>query len=60
LSSFGIIENNVAKTVFKDKPYYLKDENVVFEFRIQNDLLLLNSNDYSFYCGMEWNLAPSM
>jgi len=24
----------------------------VFEFRIQNDLLLLNSNDYSFYCGM--------
>lgn len=52
LSSFGIIENNVAKTVFKDKPYYLKDENVVFEFRIQNDLLLLNSNDYSFYCGM--------
>jgi len=52
LESFGIIENNVAKTVFKDTTYDEKKENVVFEFRIDKDSLHLDSNDYSYYCGM--------
>ncbi|WP_038290907.1 hypothetical protein [Acetivibrio straminisolvens] len=51
LDGFGIIENNVARTAFKDKTYFSKDENVVFKFTIENDSLHLDSNDYSFYCG---------
>lgn len=52
LDSFGILEDNVIKTVFKDKTYDEKKENVVFEFKAENDSLHLDSNEYSFYCGM--------
>ena len=34
LESFGIIENNVAKTVFRIRLMMKKKENVVFEFRL--------------------------
>lgn len=52
LDSFGIIENDVAKTVFEDKTYDEKNENVVFEFKNENESLQLYSNEYSFSCGM--------
>lgn len=51
LCSFGIIENNVAKTVFKDTTYDEKKENVVFKFRGEKDFLHLDSNFYSYDCG---------
>lgn len=52
LESFGIINKGSAKTVFKDTTYYEKDENVFFEFKIEDDLLKLNSNMYDYMCGM--------
>jgi len=52
LESFGIVNNNVAKTVFKDTTYGEKKDNVLFEFKIENDSLKLNSNKYDYSCGM--------
>jgi len=51
LSSFAIVENGSAKAVFKDTTYIGDDDNVFFEFRIENDLLKLNSNRYDYGCG---------
>lgn len=50
--SFGIVNNGSAKTVFKDTTYDEKNENVFFEFKIEDDLLKLNSNMYDYMCGM--------
>lgn len=52
LDGFGIVNNGVAKTVFKDTIYYDENENVFFEFKIVNDSLNLNSNFYTYMCGM--------
>jgi hypothetical protein len=52
LNSFAFIENNVAKTVYENDINIGEKEDIVFEFSVENDLLHLNSNDYSFFCGM--------
>ncbi len=52
LTSFGIVNNNIAKTAFKDMTYDDKNENVLFEFKIENNLLNLKSNMYDYMCGM--------
>ena len=52
VESFGIIDSGSAKTVFKDTTYDEKHENVFFEFKIEDDLLKLNSNMYDYMCGM--------
>ena len=52
LGSFGIVDNGSAKTIFKDATYDEKKENVFFEFKIEDDLLKLNSNMYDYMCGM--------
>lgn len=52
LESFGIIKNGVSKTVFNDATYDEKKDNIIFEFKIENNLLELNSNGYDYYCGM--------
>jgi len=49
VDGFGIVNNGVAKTVFKDTTY--DDENIFFEFRMVNNLLSLDSNDYNYMCG---------
>ncbi|MFZ5987577.1 MAG: hypothetical protein ACOYWZ_10705 [Bacillota bacterium] len=51
LGSFGIISNNVAKTIFNDKTDDENQENVFFEFKLGDDELYLNSNMYSYSCG---------
>ena len=52
IESFGIVNNGFAKTVFKDTTYDEKKENVLFEFKMEEDLLKLNSNMYEYMCGM--------
>lgn len=52
LDGFAIIKNNIAKTVYKDKTYGDKPQNVFFEFSMKNSTLNLNSNMYDYYCGM--------
>ena len=51
LWGFGIVNNGSVKTVFKDTTYDEKKENVFFEFKIEDDLLKLNSNMYDYGCG---------
>lgn len=51
LDSFATIDNNIARTVFKDTAYDKKDENVVFEFSLEDYCLNLKSNRYDYMCG---------
>ncbi|MGE5473886.1 MAG: hypothetical protein ACM3UU_06660 [Ignavibacteriales bacterium] len=52
LSSFAIVNNNTAKTVFNDIPYGEEKENVFFEFTVKDKTLSLKSNSYDYMCGM--------
>lgn len=52
LTGFGIVNNNISKSVFKDKTYDEKKENVVFKFHTKTNRLYLDSNMYEFGCGM--------
>lgn len=52
LDCFAIVNSYKAKTVFKDTTYGERQENVTFEFSVENNNLNLKSNEYDFMCGM--------
>jgi len=52
LENFGIIKKGSAKAIFKDDANNENINGVLFKFRVENDLLHLDCDDYSFGCGM--------
>jgi hypothetical protein len=52
LQSFAIVKDGIGTTIFEDKTYDEKKENVRFQFSLKDGSLMLDSNAYDYGCGM--------